>query len=218
MSWESILSDPGLQAIIALCFFFLLAFAWGGIRNRRLAQRLLEAMGPLLSTLGKQAHITWQGSAGFSAEVESPRAPFRELTLSTRLLPRETIPVLWVLLRLLGRRDVLCITGTLRAAPRAQLRLGRRQTGAGEGEYPLEMPGGTPAAVWGGDVEKMRVALRPLVEPSAARIERLSIVPKAPHLRAEVAIEGLDQKSLSALLAGLAELCRAARAGLSASS
>ena len=69
MSWEAILSDPGLQAIIALCFFFLFAFAWGGIRNRRLAQRLLERLGPLLPTLGKQPHITWQGSAGFSAEI-----------------------------------------------------------------------------------------------------------------------------------------------------
>ena len=55
-------------------------------------------------------------------------------------------------------------------------------------------------------------ALRPLVEPSAARIERLSIGPSAPHLRAEVAMAGLDQENLAALCRGLAGLCRAARA------
>jgi len=216
MSWEAILSDPGLQAIVALCFFFLLALAWGGIRNRRLAQRLLEAMEPLLPTLGRRTRITWQGSAGFSAEVESPRVPFRKLTLSTRLLPRETMPVLWVLLWLLGRRDVLCITGTLRASPRAQLRLGYRQRATcEEGWHSLDMPGGLLAAMWGGNVERVSAALRPLVEPSAARIARLSITPTAPHLRAEVMIAGLDRESLATLFAGLADLCRAARASRS---
>lgn len=213
MSWESISSDPGLQAIIALCFFFLLAIAWGGIHNRRRAQRLLETLGPVLSTLGQQTHVTWKGSAGFSAEVETPRAPFRKLTLVTHMLPRERFPVLWTFLWLLGRRDVLRITGTLRSSPRAQMRLGsrRRTAGAEEGWHPLDTPGSPSASLKGGNAAKVSAALRPLVGPSAARLQRLSLGTTAPHLQAEVATAGLDQERLAALFTGLTELCRAAQ-------
>jgi len=217
MSWESILSDPGMRAIVALAFFFLFALAWGGIHNRRLAQRLLEALRPLLPSLGKRTRLTWRGSAGFAAEVENPKAPFRQLTLSTHLLPRETIPVLWLLFWLAGRRDVLHIAATLRTSPQAQLRWGARRCAEEEGWHLLDMPGSTTAAIRGGSVEGVSAALHRLIE-LPARLERLNIAPSESHLQAEVRIKGLDQESLAALFAGLADLCRAAQARPSATS
>lgn len=210
MTWGTIFSQPGLQAIIGLSFVLLLALIWGGIHNRRLGQRVLQALTPLQPRLGKHLRITWQGSSGFSAAVEEPQAPFRELTLAARLLPRETLPALWVLLWLAGRRDVLQITGTLQAAPRAQVRLGQRRASAKEGWQTLHRVSGLPAALRGGDAEQIGAALRPLTEPSAARLVRLSLMPITPHVRAEVALGGLDQARLAALLANLSELCQTA--------
>lgn len=209
MSWETILSDPGLQAIIALCFFFLIALAWGGIHNRRLAQRLLQTLQPLLPSLGKRTRIAWQGSAGFRVEVERAKAPFRKLVLFTRLLPRETMPALWAVLWLTGRRDALHITGTLRSTPRAQLRLGRH-VGSEEGWHLLDVPGSYQAALQGGDAEEMLSTLQPLLESKTLPIERLNITPAAPHLQVEVRIAGSDGEDLAALLAGLTDLCRVA--------
>ncbi|MDH7486807.1 MAG: hypothetical protein QHJ81_11090 [Anaerolineae bacterium] len=210
MTWGAIFSQPALQAIIGLSLVLLLALIWGGIHNRRLGQRVLQALTPLQPRLGKHLHITWQGSSGFSAAVEEPQAPFRELTLATRLLPRETLPAFWVLLWLVGRRDVLQITGTLQAAPRAQVRLGHRKASAQEGWQTLQTAGGLPAALRGGEAEQVGAALRPLTEPTAARLVRLSLMPITPHVRAEVALHGLDQARLAALLANLSELCQAA--------
>ncbi|MBC8449949.1 MAG: hypothetical protein H8D78_19620 [Chloroflexi bacterium] len=216
MTWEAIRSDPALQAIIALSFVLLLALVWGGIHNRRRAQRLLQALAPLQPRLGQHMQITWKGSGGFSAAVEEPTTPFRELTLATRLLPRETLPVLWVFWRLMGRRDVLQVKGTLRAAPRAQVRLGHRRAASETGWQAMEMPSSPPAELRGGEAAKVSAALRPLTKPAAARIVRLSLVPTAPHLHAEVTLAGLDQASLGALFVSLTELCRAAQARPSA--
>ena len=124
--------------------------------------------------------------------------------------------MLWALLWLTGRRDALHITATLRTAPRVQLRMRRHDIALEEGWSSLDLPVSYRAALRGGNAEKVRAALSPLLAPSTLGIERLDILSTAPHLQAEVKLAGLDGENLAALWAGLTDLCRAVGRGRSA--
>lgn len=180
----------------ALVVLVLVAFALGtgeNVRRGNAILRWLQAGG--LRVLGPRTTLRWLGSSAVELRIVEPAEPFRAVTVTVVLEPRD-LPWLWALHRRQGRRDLVILRADLRRAPRLELQLAdplgwtsaeavRLLGDPAEGWQRLpwstdEMSGwrglGNPAH------------LRPVIDRliAAAPLSRLSVSQTVPHLELHV--------------------------------
>ncbi len=188
--------DPSqllVSVIGGLVVLVLVAFALGtgeNVRRGNAILRWLQTGG--LRLLGPRTTLRWLGSSAVELRIVDPPDPFRAVSLTVVLEPRD-LPWLWAISRRRGRRDLVIIRADLRRAPRLELHLADPAAWtSGEtvrllddpGERWERLPWPTPAAAgWRGQGDPM--ALRSTIERLAAgagQLTRLSISQTVPHL------------------------------------
>jgi hypothetical protein len=112
----SILAPLAIAALLAV----MLAFTFGTQRNIRRGNEVLAWLQGGLPHLGRRATLRWLGSSAVQLDIVDPAEPFREVACLVVLEPRD-VPLLWLVARSRGRRDVLIVRGNLRRAPQIDL-------------------------------------------------------------------------------------------------
>jgi hypothetical protein len=181
------------SALGGLVVVVLVAFALGtgeNVRRGNAILRWLQAGG--LPVLGPRTTLRWLGSSAVELRIVDPAEPFREVTVTVVLEPRD-LPWLWAISRRRGRRDLVILRADLRRAPQLELHLAepggwtsgetvRLLGDPAERWQPLPWPA-TGAAGWRGRGDP--TLLRPVLDRLAAAtgpLSRLSISQTVPHL------------------------------------
>jgi hypothetical protein len=191
------LDDYGIPLVFALAAIFIAWFFAGAVVNRRrLAQtarwvrralddyRLPE---PSKSTLS----IKWISTNAFIILLEGARHPFTGLAATALLRSRDMVTI-WLLDRIVGRRDLLMlrcelprlpIWGVEIFRPRSILSGDIRQTAKREG-WPIESAASGPlmTAHGGGKAGELCSALLDALGDRRQEVVRLAIHRRAPHL------------------------------------
>ncbi len=128
--------DPGLIAVFAVAAFFLIWYYAAFAYSRRLARRVGTELKGALVSLGGTASIQWFGTTAFRMTAEGTNPPFREVSVTVTLRPRE-MPINWALGTARGRKDVALVEASLRKDPEISFelvdplsRVGRRRSQA----------------------------------------------------------------------------------------
>ncbi len=125
--------DWGLVAVFALAVFFLGWYYAAFVYSRRLAGRVATELKGAVLALGGTSQIRWFGTTAFRMTTEGANAPFRDVSVTVTLRPRE-MPINWAIGTAQGRRDAALVEASLRANPRIgfelidpMTRIGRRR-------------------------------------------------------------------------------------------
>jgi hypothetical protein len=180
---------------VALLVLVMLSFAIGTQRNIRTGNARLAWLQDALPRLGSRTTLRWLGSSAVQLDLVDPAPPFRDVTVLYVLEPRD-VPLLWLVTRAAGRRDVLIFRTSLRRAPRLELEAAApaswiKASDADEAASWSEVafPDGSLATAIEGadpaDVAAARRAWERLAAASAA-VWRLSIRRTVPHLEVHV--------------------------------
>ncbi len=191
--------DPGqliASALGGLVVLVLVAFALGtgeNVRRGNAILRWLQAGG--LPVLGPRTTLRWLGSSAVELRIVEPPEPFRSVTVTVVLEPRD-LPWLWLLSRRRGRRDLVIFRADLRRAPRLELQVAD-PAGWTSGETVRSL--GDPDEAWRqlpwriegaagwrgqGDPSRLKATIERLA--AAGRLSRLSISQTVPHLELHV--------------------------------
>lgn len=98
-------------AIVVLVWYF-----FGYRLNRRRAIEIAQIVREHLPVMGEKPTLRWYGVSGFFVTVEEPAEPFRNVSLSVLLEPREVV-LLWLWRRLVGQVDRVLVRAEYRHAP-----------------------------------------------------------------------------------------------------
>jgi len=128
--------DWGLIAVVAVAVFFLGWYYAAFIYSRRLAGRVAKEFKDAVLGLGGTSRVRWFGTTAFRMTTEDANPPFRQVSVTVTLRPRE-MPINWAVGTAQRRRDVALIEASLRTKPRVAFelidpstRIGRRRTRA----------------------------------------------------------------------------------------
>jgi hypothetical protein len=193
------LSPVLASAAVALLLLVMLSFAIGTQRNIQKGNRTLAWLQAGLPGLGRRTNLRWLGSSAVQLDLVEPAEPFRAVTVLVVLEPRD-VPLMWLITRWRGRRDVLIFRTSLRRAP--QLDLEATSPGAW-----LDAPDADEATTWPvvgfaegvhatamgaspGDVAATRRAWDRLGTITAG-VSRLSVRRTVPHLEIHLRLAGL---------------------------
>lgn len=127
----------GLAAVVAVVFLVWYYAAY--VYSRRLAVRVGRELKVAVLTLGGTSHIRWFGTTAFRMTTEDASPPFRQVSVTVTLRPRE-MPINWAIGTVQGRRDAALVEASLRTQPRMSFelvdpatRLGKRRSRARSG-------------------------------------------------------------------------------------
>jgi hypothetical protein len=201
----------------ALLVGLLVGFALGTGENIRRGNAILAWLqGGGLRLLGRRTTLRWLGSSAVELRLVDPPDPFRAVTVTVVLEPRDLF-WLWALSRRRGRRDFLILRADLRRAPRLELQLADPAGWtAGEVVQRLDDPqegwrrlswSTTPLAAWRGQGNPDR--LRPTLDRIAAAsgvLWRLSVSQTVPHLQLHLRPPDPRRTSSAALLGPVRDL------------
>lgn len=173
----------------------LLAFALGTQRNISKGNARLAWLQGALPRLGRRTTLRWLGSSAVQLDLVDPTEPFRDVTILYVLEPRD-VPLLWLVSRTSGRRDVLIFRASLKRSPRLDLEatVPAAWVKAGDADDAATWPGaafptGVQATAIAGadpaDVTAARRAWERLAKVTDA-VWRLSIRRTVPHLEVHV--------------------------------
>jgi hypothetical protein len=204
------------QAVIAFCALLVVWYIVGWQMNRRRGERLLEWALQGLRAFGDQITVSRLGTSGFQVNVAKAQAPFKKIEATILLQPREIL-LLWIFNLLRGRKDHLVFKATLRTWPRGEIEVmktGRLSGGVleelGEKTWTCqETAGGLVMAYRGKQGQQQVDAISHLVENLSARLLRLSLSKKDPHLLVSLSLAGLDGQSALFLFSSLKDLAQA---------
>ena len=131
--------DPATIAVLALAVLFLAWYYAGFAYNRKLARRLANELKTAVLAFGGTSRAQWYGTTAFKMMTEGANPPFREVSLTVTLRPRE-MPINWAIGAAQGRRDTVLVEAALRKDPGThfevvdpQSRVGRRRLRAKSG-------------------------------------------------------------------------------------
>jgi hypothetical protein len=114
--------DPGLIAVFAVAAFFLIWYYGAFVYSRRLAARVARELKGAVVALGGTSQIRWFGTGAFRMTTEGAVAPFREVSVTVTLRPRE-MPINWVIGKAQRRRDAALVEASLRREPKVAFEL-----------------------------------------------------------------------------------------------
>lgn len=139
--------DISLIAVIALAVLFIAWYYVGFAYNRRQARRVGRELRPAVLALGGTTTIRWFGTSAFRMTTTGANAPFKEVSLTVTMRPRE-MPINWAVDSAQGRRDTALIEASLRVDPgfgfelvNPQSRVGRRRMRARSAWVPMDLGG-----------------------------------------------------------------------------
>jgi hypothetical protein len=112
------------QLVIGLSVLVLAWYFVGQQAMRRRGLALLQWVRQGLDTLGDRPQLQWLGASAFEFTLEAPTHPFKAVSVTVVLEPRE-IFFLWLVNRLRQRRDLLVVRGDLTTQPPLMLELFR---------------------------------------------------------------------------------------------
>jgi hypothetical protein len=203
--------------LVLLLLVVMLSFAFGTQRNIRLGNERLRWLQTGLPRLGARATLRWLGSSAVQLDIVDPVEPFREATVLVVLEPRD-VPLLWLVTRARGRRDVVILRGSLRRAPILDLE-------SADPEAWLQTPDSDEVAGWdevnlgdarrasvsgavdGRAIDAVREALRSITTAKGI-VWRLSVRRTVPHLELHVRPEPMASASADRLIGPFIELAR----------
>ncbi len=169
--------DPGLIAVVAVAAFFLVWYYAAFVYSRRLVARIATELKGAMLDLGGRSRIQWFGTTAFRMTTEGADPPFREVSATVTLRPRE-MPINWALGTAQGRRDAALIEASLRRDPGVHFevvdphsRIGRRRSVAKSGWIQITL-GNRSLLLSSEEERKARRILEPLepetIEPIMA--------------------------------------------------
>jgi hypothetical protein len=207
------------QLVIALSVLVLAWYIVGQQRMRRRGMALLQWVRPGVAALGEEPKLQWLGGSAFRVTMARPAWPFRALTLTVVLEPREIL-FLWLVNRLRRRCDLLVVRGDLSRRPRLMLELFRNQGRSGAeaqamvaaAQWPSEPfdPSGlrlaTPSP---GGREALQAATR-VLQGQLSALMRLSVRDTSPHILLNYALRPGHEGEVGAVFRCLMETAQAA--------
>lgn len=98
-------------AVVVLVWYF-----FGYQLNRRRAIEVARIVREHLPVMGENPKLRWYGVSGFFVTVEEPAEPFRDISLTVLLEPRE-VALLWLWRRLIGHVDRMMLRVEYRRPP-----------------------------------------------------------------------------------------------------
>jgi hypothetical protein len=193
------LSPVLASGAVALLLLVMLSFAIGTQRNIQKGNATLIWLQTGLPGLGRRTNLRWLGSSAVQLDLVEPAEPFRAVTVLVVLEPRD-VPLMWLVTRWRGRRDVLIFRTSLRRAP--QLDLEATSSAAW-----LDAPDADEATTWpvvrfaegvhaaavaasSGDVAAARRTWDRLSAITAG-VSRLSIRRTVPHVEIHLRLAGI---------------------------
>jgi hypothetical protein len=139
--------DWSLASVLGVAVFFLAWYYAAFVYSRRLAGRIATELKDAMLALGGAAQIQWFGTTAFRITTQEANPPFRQISLTVTLRPRE-MPINWAIGTAQGRRDAALVEGSLRKEPKvafelvdAATRLGKRRSRARSGWSPVTIAG-----------------------------------------------------------------------------
>jgi hypothetical protein len=112
------------QLVIGLSVLVLAWYFVGQQAVRRRGLALLQWVREGVPILGNTPKLRWLGASAFQFTIERPAPPFRAVSVTVVLEPRE-IFFLWLVNRVRQRRDLLVVRGDLTARPKLMFELFR---------------------------------------------------------------------------------------------
>ena len=109
--------DPSLIAVLAVAAFFLVWYYAAYVYSRRLARRIANELRDALLKWGGRSRVQPFGPTAFRMSTEDANPPFKEVSVTVTLRPRE-MPINWALGTAQGRRDAALAEASLRKSPR----------------------------------------------------------------------------------------------------
>ena len=100
--------DPGLIAVLIISAFFLVWYYAAFVYSRRLVARIAGEWKEAVLALGGTSKVRRFGTAAFRMTTEGAAAPFREVSATITLRPRE-MPINWAIGTAQGRRDAALV-------------------------------------------------------------------------------------------------------------
>jgi hypothetical protein len=195
----------------------MLAFALGTQRNISRGNARLEWLQSALPAIGPRTTLRWLGSTAVQLDIVEPAEPFRDVTILYVLEPRD-VPLLWLLSRASGRRDVLIVRANLRRAPRLELEAATpsawiRAADAEEAASWLStaFPAGVEArASAGADSSVVAAARRAWerLDGASEAVWRMSIRRVVPHLEIHVRPAAAERVPAGKVIEAVRELAR----------
>lgn len=156
-------------ALILLAALLIVWYIAGNEVMRRRARELAIWAKRGLDPFGGKQAVLWTTMQSFRLEVDGTKDPFRSLHL-TGLVESWDTPVIWLLNRMRGRRDMILLTGQLRSQPVSGFELYR------------------PGSLLGGDSRRMAIEERWTEEPQ----EEFRLAASTPKAREQaLALLGL---------------------------
>jgi hypothetical protein len=179
------------QLVIGLSVLVLAWYFVGQQAMRRRGVELLRWVRQGLPILGDSPKLGWLGGSAFQMTIERPTAPFKAVSVTVVLAPRE-IFFLWLVNRLRQRQDLLVVRGDLRQRPKLMFELFRQAGRGGEEAKAMASSAHWPIAPF--DTSGLQLAassplsqdlLRrclPRIQNQLDALVRLSIRNASPHL------------------------------------
>ncbi len=114
--------DLGLITVLVVAGFFLVWYYAAFIYSRRLAARVARELKDAVLALGGTSSVRWFGTTAFRMTTEDARRPFRQVSVTVTLRPRE-MPINWAIGTAQGRRDAALVEASLRQEPKVEFEL-----------------------------------------------------------------------------------------------
>src|SRR5205823_1030713 len=115
-------TDLGLVAVLAVAAFFSAWYFAAFVYSRRLAARLAREMKEAVLGLGGTWKVRWFGTTAFRMTTEEADDPFRGVSVTMTLRPRE-MPINWAIGTAQGRKDAALVEAALRKSPKVGFEL-----------------------------------------------------------------------------------------------
>jgi hypothetical protein len=119
------------QLVIGLSVLVLAWYFLGQRTMRRRGLAVLQWVRAGVPILGEGLTLQWLGSSAFQVTIERPAHPFKALSITVVLEPRE-IFFLWLVNRFRKRRDLMVVRGDLTTRPRVRFELFREEGRSGK--------------------------------------------------------------------------------------
>jgi hypothetical protein len=114
--------DLSLAAVLVVAALFLVWYYAAYVYSRRLAARVARELKDAVLALGGTSRVRWFGTTAFRMTTEDASPPFRQVSLTVTLRPRE-MPINWAIGTAQGRRDAALVEASLRKQPRVSFEL-----------------------------------------------------------------------------------------------
>jgi len=198
--------DLSLAAVLVVAALFLVWYYAAFIYTRRLAGRIATELKDAILAIGGTARIRWFGTTAFRITTEDARPPFRQVSLTVTLRPRE-MPINWAIGTAQGRRDAALVEASLRTEPKVAFelvdpatRLGKQRSRARSDWSPVTMAG-RPMLLGSDDDGRVLRILEALDPKTSAPVMALHVTAGSePGIAASVSVQpGEAARSLVAI-------------------